>query len=101
MESLYGQKPERPETMVGAAKPENEFKIEPKEVEIKSKKPVSKELLDGPLVLDPQCIMDLFAIKRELGITSNNQIITTALKLGLNQLNITLDLVKYSPKEKM
>lgn len=100
MESLYGQKPEEPETMAGAAKPENEFKIEPKEVEIKSKKPVSKELLDGPLVLDPQCIMDLFAIKRELGITSNNQIITIALKLGLNQLNMTLDLVKYSPKEK-
>lgn len=100
MESLYGQKPERSEAMGGTAKPENEFKIEPKEVEIKSKKPVSKELLDGPLVLDPQCIMDLFAIKRELGITSNNQIITTALKLGLNQLNITLDLVKYSPKEK-
>ncbi|MDI9395479.1 MAG: hypothetical protein QM426_08730 [Euryarchaeota archaeon] len=100
LESLYGQRPEEPEAMAGDEKLKNGFKIEPKEVEIKSKKPVSKELLDGPLVLDPQCIMDLFAIKRELGITSNNQIITTALKLGLNQLNMTLDLVKYSPKEK-
>ena len=100
MEYFHGEKPEAPEAACRGAKSENGYKIEPKEVEIKTKKPVSKELLDGPLVLDPQCIMDLFAIKRELGITSNNQVITTALKLGLNQLNIALDLVRHKPAEK-
>lgn len=100
MEYFHGEKPEEPEATGRAAKSENGYKIEPKEVEIKTKKPISKELLDGPLVLDPQCIMDLFAIKRELGIASNNQIITTALKLGLNQLNVALDLVKHKPVDK-
>ena len=100
MEYFHGEKPETPEAAGKAGKSDNGYKIEPKEVEIKTKKPVSKELLDGPLVLDPQCIMDLFAIKRELGITSNNQVITTALKLGLNQLNVALDLVRHKPVEK-
>lgn len=100
MEYIYAEKSEAPEAAGGAGKSNNGCKIEPKEVEIKTKKPVSKELLDGPLVLDPQCIMDLFAIKRELGITSNNQVITTALKLGLNQLNVALDLVRHKPTGK-
>jgi len=100
MEYFHGQKPEAPEAGEGAAKSENGHKIEPKEVEIKTKKPTSKDLLDGPLVLDQQCIMDLFAIKREFGHTSNNQIITIALKLGLNQLSVALDLLKHKPKEK-
>lgn len=91
---------EKPEAAGGAGKSDSGCKIEPRDVEIKTKKPVSKELLDGPLVLDPQCIMDLFAIKREMGITSNNQVITTALKLGLNQLNVALDLVRHKPAEK-
>lgn len=104
MEYFQGQRPEEPETAGGAAKPESGFRIEPKieprEVEVKNKKPASKDLLDGPLVLDQQCIMDLFAIKREFGHTSNNQIITIALKLGLNQLSVALDLLKHKPKEK-
>jgi len=92
MEYFQGQKPEAGE---GAAKSENGHKIEPKEAEIKTKKPTSKDLLDGPLVLDQQCIMDLFAIKREFGHTSNNQVITVALKLGLNQLSVALDMLKH------
>lgn len=100
MEYVHGEKSEESECTGRAGKSDNGYKIDPKEVEIKTKKPVSKELLDGPLVLDPQCIMDLFAIKRELGITSNNQVITTALKLGLNQLNVALDLVRHKPAEK-
>lgn len=99
MEYFYGRKPEESKVENGSGKEKNGSKIELRELEIKNKKPVSKELLDGPLVLDPQCIMDLFAIKRELGITSNNQVITTALKLGLNQLNVALDLFKHKLKE--
>jgi hypothetical protein len=38
--------------------------------------------------------MDLFAIKREFGNISNNEVITIALKLGLNQLNMALGLLK-------
>lgn len=100
MEYIYGQKPEESKGAGGAAKSENGHKIEPKEVEVKTKKPTSKDLLDGPLVLDQQCIMDLFAIKKEFGHSSNNQIITIALKLGLNQLSVALDLLKHKPKEK-
>ena len=100
MEYFYGRRPEESKAENGSGKPKDECKIDLKEVDAKNKKPVSKELLDGPLVLDPQCIMDLFAIKRELGITSNNQVITTALKLGLNQLNVALDLVRHKPVEK-
>lgn len=101
MECLYGQNPEAPETAGGAAKPENWVKIEPRKVEFKGQKPgtTSKDLLDGPLVLDQQCIMDLFAIKREFGNISNNGIITIALKLGLNQLSVTLGLLKNKLKE--
>ena len=62
-------------------------------------KPTSKDLLDGPLVLDQQCIMDLFAIKREFCNTSNNKIITIALKLGLNQLSVALDMLKHKLEE--
>ena len=43
--------------------------------------------------------MDLFAIKQEFGNTSNNEIITISLKLGLNQLGIALGLLKNKLKE--
>ncbi|HHV24248.1 MAG: hypothetical protein PHG79_12815 [Methanosarcina sp.] len=107
MESLYGQKPEVPEATRWAAKPEGGVKIEPRKVEFKGQKPgqpskellSSKDLLDGPLVLDQQCIMDLFAIKREFGNISNNEIITIALKLGLNQLGVALGLLKNKLNE--
>lgn len=101
MECLYGEKPESPEAAGGAAKPDIEVKIEPRRVEFKGQKkgPTSKDLLNGPLVLDQQCIMDLFAIKREFGNISNNRIITIALKLGLNQLSVALGLLKDKLKE--
>lgn len=109
MECLYGEEPETPEVTGGAAKSENGIKIEPRKVEFKGQKPgptskeppASKDLLEGPLVLDPQCIMDLFAIKRELGLgdISNNKIITIALKLGLNQLSVALGLLKDKLKD--
>jgi hypothetical protein len=109
MECLYGEKPEAPEAAGGAAKPDSEIKIEPRKVEFKGQNtsPIlkelpastSKDLLDGPLVLDQQCIMDLFAIKRELANISNNRIITIALKLGLNQLSVALGLLKNQLKE--
>ena len=101
MECLYGQKAEMPETTGSTAKLENGIKIEPRKVEFNGQKPgsTSKDLLDGPLVLDQQCIMDLFAIKREFGNISNNKIITIALKLGLNQLSVALGLLKSKLKE--
>ena len=107
MESLYGQKSEAPDTTAGASKSENGIKIEPRKVEFKGQKlgptskelPSSKDLLEGPLILDQQCIMDLFAIKREFGNISNNEVITIALKLGLNQLGVALGLLKNKLKE--
>ncbi|MGB9132249.1 MAG: hypothetical protein ACP5N0_00255 [Methanosarcina sp.] len=102
MDYIYGQRAEAPEAGGGAAKSENGSKTEQKKIEIKGKKPnsSSKDLLDGPLVLDQQCIMDLFAIKREFGHTSNDKIITIALKLGLNQLSVALDMLKHKLEEK-
>jgi hypothetical protein len=102
MAYFQGQIPEAPEVGGGAAKSEDEAKPEPRKVETKEKKacPSSKDLLDGPLILDQQCIMDLFAIKREFGHSSNNKIITIALKLGLNQLSVALDLLKHKLEEK-
>jgi hypothetical protein len=110
MECLYGQEPEVSEVAGGAAKLEGGgVSIEPRKVEFKGQKlgptpkepPASnsKDLLDGPLILDQQCIMDLFAIKREFSNLSNNEIITIALKLGLNQLDIALGLLKNRLKE--
>lgn len=109
MECLYGEKPEAPEAAGGAAKSENGVEIEARKVEFKGQKlgpgskeqsaSTSKDLLNGPLVLDQQCIMDLFAIKREFGNISNNKIITIALKLGLNQLSVALGLLKNRLKE--
>lgn len=107
MEYIHGQKPEAPGYGGGAAKSETETKTEPKKsekpeikkIEVKNK-PTSKDLLDAPLVLDQQCIMDLFAIKRQFCDTSNNKIITVALKLGLNQLSTALDLLKHKLEEK-
>ncbi len=110
MECLYGQKPEEFEGTGAAAKLENGgMETRPRKVEFKGQKlepaskelPVktSKDLLDGPLVLDQQCIMDLFAIKREFSNISNNKIITIALKLGLNQLSVALGLLKSKLKE--
>ncbi|HEY3360891.1 MAG TPA: hypothetical protein VGK06_03440 [Methanosarcina sp.] len=109
MECLYGQEPETSEAAGSIAKLESGI-IEPRKVEFKGQNlegPTSKEqsasnskdLLDGPLILDQQCIMDLFAIKREFGNLSNNEIITIALKLGLNQLDIALVLLKNRLKE--
>lgn len=108
MECLYGEKSEASEAAGDVAKPENGVEVARK-VEFKGQNlgPISKELpastskdlLDGPLVLDQQCIMDLFAIKREFGNISNNEIITIALKLGLNQLGIALGLLKNKLKE--
>lgn len=110
MECLYGEKSEASEAAGDTAKPENGVEVARK-VEFKGQNlgPISKELpastskdlLDGPLVLDQQCIMDLFAIKRELGLgdISNNKIITIALKLGLNQLSVALGLLKDKLKE--
>ena len=104
MECLYGEKPEEFESAGTAEKPENGMETRPRKVEFKaqklepdSKEPsvkTSKDLLEGPLVLDQQCIMDLFAIKREFRDISNNEVITIALKLGLNQLNMALGLLK-------
>lgn len=109
MECLYGEKPEEFEGAGGAEKPENGMETRPRKVEFKGQKleptskelPVktSKDLLDGPLILDQQCIMDLFAIKREFGNISNNEVITIALKLGLNQLSVALGLLKNRLKE--
>ena len=101
MECLYGEKSEASEAAGGTAKPERGIKVEPRKVEFKGQKtgPISKDLLDGPLVLDQQCIMDLFAIKREFDNISNNRIITIALKLGLNQLGVALGLLKSKLKE--
>ncbi|WP_292388205.1 hypothetical protein [Methanosarcina sp. UBA5] len=108
MECLYGEKSEASEAAGGAEKPESGIEVARK-VEFKGQKlgsiskelpaSTSKDLLDGPLVLDQQCIMDLFAIKREFGNLSNNEIITIALKLGLNQLDIALGLLKNKLKE--
>ncbi|MFY9199750.1 MAG: hypothetical protein ACOX7X_05030 [Methanosarcina flavescens] len=104
MECLYGQKPEEFEGARATEKPEEGMETRPRKVEFKAQKleptskepPVktSKDLLEGPLILDQQCIMDLFAIKREFGNISNNEVITIALKLGLNQLNMALGLLK-------
>lgn len=109
MECLYGEKPEEFEGAGAAEKPENGMETKPRKVEFKAQKlepdskelPVktSKDLLDGPLILDQQCIMDLFAIKREFGNISNNEVITIALKLGLNQLGVALGLLKNRLKE--
>lgn len=107
MECLYGQKPEEYEGAGACAKPENGMETRLRKVEFKGQKaglsskelPTSKDLLDGPLILDQQCIMDLFAIKREFGNISNNRIITLALKLGLNQLSVALGLLKNRLKE--
>jgi len=107
MEYFQGQMPEMPEPAGRAARSENGSKAEQlknrseaelKKIEMKSKA-TSKDLLDGPLVLDQQCIMDLFAIKRQFCETSNNKIITVALKLGLNQLSVALDMLKHKLEE--
>jgi hypothetical protein len=106
MQYIHGQKSEALACRGGAAKSENETQTEPgkskateiKKIEVKNK-PTSKDLLDGPLVLDQQCIMDLFAIKRQFCNTSNNKIITVALKLGLNQLSVALDMLKHKLEE--
>jgi hypothetical protein len=99
MEYAHGQKPEKSKFAGGAAKSESEPTAELKKIEMKSKT-TSKDLLDGPLVLDQQCIMDLFAIKRQFCDTSNNKIITIALKLGLSQLSVALDMLKHKLEEK-
>lgn len=106
MDYIYGQRAEAPECGGGAAKPESGSKTEPRKIEVSEQKkigmkgkPTSKDLLDGPLVLDQQCIMDLFAIKRQFCNTSNNKIITVALKLGLNQLSVALDMLKHKLEE--
>ena len=107
MEYMYGQRAKSPEAeggdikSEGTARSENGLKNELRKIEVKGKKSniSSKDLLDGPLVLDQQCIMDLFAIKREFKQTSNNKIITVALKLGLNQLSTALDMLKHKLEE--
>ncbi|AKB77303.1 hypothetical protein MSHOH_0820 [Methanosarcina horonobensis HB-1 = JCM 15518] len=107
MEYFHGQKPEESKVAERAARSENGSKAEQlenmqkshlKKIEMKGKT-TSKDLLDGPLVLDQQCIMDLFAIKRQFCNTSNNKIITVALKLGLNQLSVALDMLKHKLEE--
>ena len=55
-----------------------------------------EQFLEGPLVLDQQCIDDLCSIKRENNHISNNRIILIALKLGLNQLNVAMCIAKNS-----
>ncbi|WP_255334868.1 hypothetical protein [Methanosarcina sp. KYL-1] len=89
MEHYQGQ---MPEAAVGA-KPEEDRKEEPRKSAAAEKIPTSKELLEAPLVLDQQCIMDLFTIKRQFRHASNNQIIMVALKMGLNQLSLALDML--------
>lgn len=107
MEYIHGQRPEeskfggraaRSENGAGAQESKDKPKVELKKIEMKGKA-TSKDLLDGPLVLDQQCIMDLFAIKRHFCNTSNNKIITIALKLGLNQLSVSIDLLKHKLEE--
>jgi hypothetical protein len=109
MECLYGQDPEAHVAIGSTSKPERGENIAPRKIEFKGQKlgstpkelpaSTSKDLLGEPLILDQQCIMDLFAIKREFGNLSNNEIITIALKLGLNQLGIALGLLKNKLKE--
>lgn len=55
---------------------------------------VPEQLLEGPLVLDQQCIDDLCSIKRDNTRIPNNQVILIALKLGLNQLNVAMCIAK-------
>jgi hypothetical protein len=106
MEYFQGQRPEEPEAAgraprsesAKAEQHENMQEVHLKKIEMKSKT-TSKDLLDGPLVLDQQCIMDLFAIKRQFCNTSNNEIIMVALKMGLNQLSVALDMFKHKLKE--
>lgn len=87
MEQQYERKP----TQGKAPAEDRELREKPQE-----KTPSVKQLLDGPLVLDAQCIRDLYLIKKERPELSNNQLILLALKLGLNQLNVALDLAKTS-----
>jgi len=93
MEYIQGQDSEAPEHGGRSAKSEKGSNIDSRKIELKNK-PTSKDLLDGPLVLDQQCIMDLFSIKQQFCNTSNNKIITVALKLGLNQLSVAIDMLK-------
>ena len=93
MESIQGQESESSEHGGRSAKSENKSNMDSRKIELKNK-PTSKDLLDGPLVLDQQCIMDLFSIKQQFCNTSNNKIITVALKLGLNQLSVAIDMLK-------
>ena len=93
MEYIQGQDSEASEHGGRSAKSERESNIDSRKVELKNK-PISKDLLDEPLVLDQQCIMDLFSIKQHFCNTSNNKIITMAMKLGLNQLSVAIDMLK-------
>ena len=93
MEYIQRQDSTAPEHGGGVDKSERGSSIDSRKVELKNK-PTSKDLLDGPLVLDQQCIMDLFSIKKHFCNTSNNKIITLALKLGLNQLSVAVDMLK-------
>lgn len=58
-----------------------------------------KELLDGPLVLDEQCINDINSIRRENRYITNNRIILVAIKLGLNSITQAIDLEKRRFKD--
>jgi len=98
MEYIQEQDSEAPEHIGRSAKSEKGSNIDSRKIELKNK-PTSKDLLDGPLVLDQQCIMDLFSIKKQFCNTSNNKIIIVALKLGLNQLSVGIDMLKNKLEE--
>jgi hypothetical protein len=90
MEFYQGQMPENSDR----SKNGEEQKVEAKKPE-ERKKITSKQLLDAPLVLDQQCLVDFFTIKRQVHHASNQQIIKVALKMGLNQLSLSLDLLDH------
>lgn len=88
MEYYQGQMPET----TSRSNEGEEQSIEVKKPE-ERKKVTSKQLLDAPLVLDQQCLIDFFTIKRLVRHASNQQIIKVALKMGLSQLSLALDML--------
>ncbi|AKB24390.1 hypothetical protein MSMTP_0921 [Methanosarcina sp. MTP4] len=85
----------QPEELVRKATEKAKARIELKT----GKKFGPKELLDGPLILDEQSINCLNSIKRENRYIPNNRIILAAIKLGLNSLNLAMDLERQRFKD--
>jgi len=58
-----------------------------------------QELLDGPLILDEQCINYINSIRRENRYIPNSRIILVAIKLGLNSITQAMDLERQRFKD--